>query len=190
MTREDVAKLIRMNFVLYKLGSKPLTDEEMQTTIDVWAYQFGDYDGDTVKRAFLAANRVCVYPVTVADIFKQLSQCLDPSAEWEALAVAARKAQTFLSWRKFPMVIGIDEKGGLLRSDGQKELKALYDQLPPAAKSYAGSVGGLSELAEMPDLTYRRAEFLKQAQADITTAPREAARLRASELTRKELQNG
>lgn len=41
----------------------------------------------------------------------------------------------------------------------------------PAAKSYAGSVGGLAELAEMPDLTYRRAEFLKQAQADITTAP-------------------
>ncbi|MFR5705266.1 MAG: hypothetical protein ACLUEF_05875 [Faecalibacterium prausnitzii] len=188
MTREDVAKLIRMNFTLYKLGAKPLTDEEMETTIDVWAYQFGDYDGDTVKRAFLAANRVCVYPVTVADIFKQLSQCLDPSAEWEALAVAARKAQTFLSWRKFPMVTGIDEKGGLLRSDGQKELKALYDKLPPAAKSYAGSVGGLAALAEMPDLTYRRAEFLKQAQADITTAPREAARLRASEPPRKEIE--
>ena len=171
MTREDVAKLIRMNFTLYKLGAKPLTDEEMETTIDVWAYQFGDYDGDTV-----------------ADIFKQLSQCLDPSAEWEALAVAARKAQTFLSWRKFPMVTGIDEKGGLLRSDGQKELKALYDKLPPAAKSYAGSVGGLAALAEMPDLTYRRAEFLKQAQADITTAPREAARLRASEPPRKEIE--
>lgn len=35
-----------------------------------------------------------------------------------------------MSWRKFPMVTGIDEKGGLLRSDGQKELQALYDQLP------------------------------------------------------------
>ena len=58
--------------------------------------------GDTVKRAFLAANRVCVYPVTVADIFKQLSQCLDPSAEWEALAVAARKAQTFFELAKVP----------------------------------------------------------------------------------------
>ena len=46
MTREDVAKLIRMNFTLYKLGAKPLTDEEMETTIDVWTYQFGDYDGD------------------------------------------------------------------------------------------------------------------------------------------------
>jgi len=31
MTREDVAKLIRMNFTLYKLGAKPLTDEEMET---------------------------------------------------------------------------------------------------------------------------------------------------------------
>ena len=188
MTREDVAKLIRMNFTLYKLGAKPLTDEEMETTIDVWAYQFGDYDGDTVKRAFLAANRVCVYPITVADIFKQLSQSLDPSAEWDTLAAAAHKAQTFLSWRKFPMVIGIDEKGGLLRSDGQKELQALYDQLPPSAKRYAGSVGGLAELAEMPDLTYRRAEFLKQAQADITTAPREAARLRASESIKGEIE--
>lgn len=188
MTKEETAQLIRMNFTLYKLGSKPLTDEEMETTLDVWTYQFRDYPGEVVKRAFLAANRVCVYPITVADIYKQLSQCINPDAEWEALADAARKAQTFLSWRKFPMVIGIDEKGGLLRSDGQKELQALYDQLPPAAKSYAGSVGGLAELAEMPDLTYRRAEFLKQAQADIATAPREAARLRASELTRKEIE--
>ena len=179
MTREDVAKLIRMNFTLYKLGAKPLTDEEMETTIDVWAYQFGDYDGDTVKRALLAANRVCVYPITVADIFKQLSQSLDPSAEWDALAAAARKAQTFLSWRNFPMVTGIDEKGGLMRSDGTKELKALFDSLPPAAKTYAGSVGGLEELARTPDLTYRRVEFLKQAQDNISTMPREAARLRA-----------
>ena len=178
MTKEEAAQLIRMNFTLYKLGSKPLTDEEMETTIDVWTYQFRDYPGEVVKRAFLAANRVCVYPITVADIFKQLSQNIDPDAEWEALADAARKAQRFLSWRNFPMVTGIDEKGGLLRSDGTKELKALFDSLPPAAKTYAGSVGGLEELARTPDLTYRRIEFLKQSREDITTAPREAARLR------------
>lgn len=178
MTKEEAAQLIRMNFTLYKLGSKPLTDEEMETTLDVWTYQFRDYPGDVVKRAFLAANRVCVYPITVADIFRQLSQNIDPDAEWGALADAARKAQRFLSWRNFPMVTGIDEKGGLLRSDGTKELKALFDSLPPAAKTYAGSVGGLEELARTPDLTYRRVEFLKQSREDITTAPREAARLR------------
>lgn len=187
MTKEEAAELILMNATLYKLGTKPLSDDEMKTTIDIWTYQFRDYPGEVVKRAFLAANRVCVYPVTVADIYKQLSQSLDPSAEWDALAAAAHKAQTFLSWRKFPMVIGIDEKGGLLRSDGQKELQALYDQLPPSAKTYAGSVGGLEELARTPDLTYRRVEFLKQSREAITTAPREAARLRASEPTRKEL---
>lgn len=188
MTKEEAAELILMNATLYKLGTKPLTDDEMKTTIDIWTYQFRDYPDEVVKRAFLAANRVCVYPITVADIYKQLSQCIDPEAEWGALADAARKAQKYMSWKNFPMVTGIDEKGGLIRSDGTEELQVLYDNLPPAAKTYAGSVGGLKELAMTPDLTYRRVEFLKQAQADINTAPREAARLRASEPTRKEIE--
>ena len=178
MTKEEAAELILMNATLYKLGTKPLTDDEMKTTIDIWTYQFRDYPGEVVKRAFLAANRVCVYPITVADIYKQLSKCIDPEAEWGALADAARKAQRFLSWRNFPMVTGIDEKGGLIRSDGTEELKKLFESLPPAAKTYAGSVGGLKELAMTPDLTYRRVEFLKQSREDITTTPREAARLR------------
>lgn len=178
MTKEEAAELILMNATLYKLGTKPLTDDEMKTTIDIWTYQFRDYPGEVVKRAFLAANRVCVYPVTVADIYKQLSQCIDPEAEWGALAEAARKAQKFMSWKNFPMVTGIDENGGLIRSDGTEELQVLYNNLPPAAKTYAGSVGGLKELAMTPDLTYRRVEFLKQSREDITTAPREAARLR------------
>lgn len=181
MTREDAAKLIRMNFVLYKLGSKPLTDDEMETMLDVWTFQFKDYPGDMVKRAFLAANRVCVYPITVADIFRQLASNIDPPAEWDALAAAARKAQKFISWRNCPMVTGVDTQGGLLRSDGTKELQTLFEELPPAAKSYVGSVGGLEELAQTPDLTYRRVEFLKQAREYIATAPREAARLRAGD---------
>lgn len=190
MTKEETAQLIRMNFTLYKLGSKLLTDEEMETTIDVWTYQFRDYPGDVVKRAFLAANRVCVYPITVADIYKQLSHSINPEAEWDALADAARKAQKYMNWRNFPMVTGIDEKGGLIRSDGTEELKALYDNLPTAAKTYAGSVCGLKELAMTPDLTYRRVEFLKQSREDITTAPREAARLRSGpEPTRLEAAN-
>ena len=79
------------------------------------------------------------------------------------------------------MVTGIDEKGGLIRSDGTEELQTLFEELPPAAKSYIGSVGGLEELAQTPDLTYRRVEFLKQAREYIATAPREAACLRAGD---------
>lgn len=191
MTKEEAAELILMNATLYKLGTKPLSDDEMKTTIDVWTYQFRDYPGEVVKRAFLAANRVCVYPVTVADIYKQLSQCIDQEAEWGALADAAHKAQKYMSWKNFPMVTGIDEKGGLIRSDGTEELQVLYNSLPPAAKTYAGSVGGLKELAMTPDLTYRRVEFLKKSREDITTAPREAARLRAGDTpARLEAANG
>lgn len=191
MTKEEAAELILMNATLYKLGTKPLTDDEMKTTIDIWTYQFRDYPGEVVKRAFLAANRVCVYPVTVADIYKQLSRCIDPEAEWGALADAARKAQKYMNWKNFPMVTGIDEKGRLIRSDGTEELQVLYDNLPPAAKTYAGSVGGLKELAMTPDLTYRRVEFLKQSREDITTTPREAARLRAGDTqARLEAANG
>lgn len=179
MTKEEAAELVLMNATLYKLGTKPLTDEEMKTVIDVWTYQFRDYPGDVVKRAFLAANRVCVYPITVADIFKQLSQSLDPDAEWDALAAAAYEAKKYLSWRNCPMITGLNEQGGLLRSDGTHELRELFEGLPPSAKSYAGSVGGLTELARTPDLTYRRVEFLKQAREDISTAPKEAAQLRS-----------
>ena len=191
MTKEEAAELILMNATLYKLGTKPLTDDEMKTTIDIWTYQFRDYPDEVVKRAFLAANRVCVYPITVADIYKQLSQCIDPEAEWGALADAARKAQKYMSWKNFPMVTGIDEKGGLIRSDGTEELQVLYDSLPPAAKTYAGSVGGLKELAMTPDLTYRRVEFLKQSREEIETAPKEAAQLRGGpEAARLEAVNG
>ena len=185
MTKEEAAELILMNATLYKLGTKPLSDDEMKTTIDVWTYQFRDYPGEVVKRAFLAANRVCVYPITVADIYKQLSQCIDPEAEWGALADAAHKAQKYISWRKCPMVVGMDEHGCLIRSDGTEELKKLFESLPPAAKTYAGSVGGLKELAMTPDLTYRRVEFLKQSREDITTTPRESARLRAGDTPAK-----
>ena len=169
-----------MNFTLYKLGSKPLSDSEMETTIDVWTYQFRDYDGETVKRAFLAANRVCVYPITVADIFKQLSQGIDPEAEWRVLADAAHRAQQFLNWRTNPGIVGLDKAGKPIYSNGQSELQALFDQLPPAAKAYADNVAGLVELANMQDLTYRRTEFLKQTRDAITTTPREATQLRSA----------
>lgn len=191
MTKEEVAELILMNATLYKQIMKPLTDEEMKKTIDIWTYQFQDYPGDVVKLAFLAAHRVCTYPIEVSDIFKQLSQTINPDAEWSVLADAAHKAQKYIGWRSWPMVVGMDEHGGLIRSDGTEELKQTFENLPPAAKKYVGSVGGLEELARTPDLTYRRLEFLKQAQGDISTTPREAARLRAGAApARLEVANG
>lgn len=178
MTKEEAAELILMNATLYKQIMKPLTDEEMEATINEWTYQFKDYPGDVVKKAYLAARRVCVYPISVADIFKQLSKSLDPAVEWDAITAASHKAQRYLYWRSCPMIVGVDDNGQPIRSDGREELKELFDKLPTAAKVYIGSVGGLEELARTPDLTYRRVEFLKQSREEIDTAPKEAAQLR------------
>ena len=71
MTKEEAADLILMNATLYKQMIKPLTDEEMEATINEWTYQFRDYPGEVVKKAYLAARRVCVYPISVADIFQE-----------------------------------------------------------------------------------------------------------------------
>ena len=76
------------------------------------------------------------------------------------------------------MIVGVDDNGRPIRSDGREELKDLFEKLPTAAKVYIGSVGGLEELARTPDLTYRRIEFLKQSREEIETAPKEAAQLR------------
>lgn len=178
MTQEEVAQLVRMNNVLYKLGSRPLSDKEMEMMLDVWTYQLKDYPADTVKMAFLAANRVCVYPITIADIFKQLSRDVSPETEWEQLKSVLPRAQRYLSWRGCPMVIDIDENGKAVKSDGRQELQDLFDGLSQSLKSYVGGIGGLMELAQTPDLTYKRLEYLKQAKADIETAPKEAAMLR------------
>lgn len=54
MTKEETADLILMNATLYKQMMKPLTDEEMEATINEWTYQFKDYPGEVVKKAYLA----------------------------------------------------------------------------------------------------------------------------------------
>ena len=38
MTKEEAAQLIRMNFTLYKLGSKPLTDEVLMDILNAKGY--------------------------------------------------------------------------------------------------------------------------------------------------------
>lgn len=170
MTREDVAKLIRMNFVLYKLGSKPLTDNEMELMLDAWAYQFRDYDGTAVKRAFLEANRVCKYPIGVADIFDQLPK-EDMADNWRKLKAAIGKVEYYMSWKSCPMVLGIDDNGRPVKSSGTDEIAAVFDGLPQTVKKWLGSSSELVNLSRysVEELDrYRRPEFMKIPPEPIT----------------------
>lgn len=163
MTKEEVAQLVRMNFTLYKLGAKPLTESEMQDMITVWAYQFRDYDGDIVKRAFLEANRVCKFPISVADIWEHLPK-EDMADNWRKLKTAIGKAEYYMSWRSCPMVMGVDDNGKPIKSSGTEEIAAVFDALPQTVKKWLGSsyeLVNLSKYSEEELDRFRRPEFMK-----------------------------
>lgn len=157
MTMEQVMELIRMNGILYKNSAKPILPDEMKAMSAVWYYHFKDFDADTVKRAFLAANAVCVYPIQPADIFEQLkimakNNSATPYDLWQALKSAVAKVPGLLYQRQYPKVIGVDEKTGkLIKSDGEKELNELFDKLPAQVKSYLRNVNGLISMAQYSD---------------------------------------
>lgn len=164
MTKEDAAGLLDMNFILYKLGSNPLPEDELETLIDVWAYQFKDYDAGIVKKAFLEANRVCKYPISVADVYEHLPK-ENFSKTWSQLKAAIGKAKYYMGWRSCPMVIGIDKDGRAIKSNGATEIENLYDGLPETVKKWLGSKSELINLTRYTEdelERYKRPEFVKQ----------------------------
>lgn len=174
MTMEQVMELIRMNGILYKNSAKPILPDEMKAMSAVWYYHFKDFDADTVKRAFLAANAVCVYPIQPADIFEQLkimakNNSAAPSDLWQSLKSAVSKVPGLLYQRQYPKVIGVDEKTGkLIKSNGEKELNELFDKLPARVKSYLRNVNGLISMAQYSDdelERYKKKEFVSSIES-------------------------
>lgn len=174
MELSEVSDLIRMNMTLYKNSAKPLTEKEAETTVSIWYWHFKDYDARLVKRAFLAANAVCVYPIQPADIFEQLkimakNNSAAPYDLWQALKSAVAKVPGLLYQRQYPKVIGVDEKTGkLIKSNGEKELNELFDKLPAQVKSYLRNVNGLVSMAQYSDdelERYKKKEFVSSIES-------------------------
>lgn len=169
MTMQEVLELIRMNGILYKQSEKPLTDAEIAAMSNVWLYHFKDYPGDVVKRAFLAANTVCKFPVQPADIFAQLKTMakekqMNGSEAWELLKDAVNKARGYVYRHNCPMIVGVDKAGKAIKSDGRKEMEELFNGLPKPIRDFFGSKSALEDFTRLSDddiNTYRRAEFMK-----------------------------
>lgn len=157
MELNEITDLLKMNMTLYKNSAKPLTEQEIEATASVWFYHFKDYDSRTVKKAFLAANAVCVYPIQPADIFEQLRICAkeksgSPEKLWQSLKQAVSKVSKLAYLRNYPKIIGIDEKTGkVIKSDGTKEMNELFDNLPQQVKVYLGSLNALADMAIYSD---------------------------------------
>lgn len=172
MTKVEVMKIIRMNFALYKLGAKPLTDSEMAAMTEVWYLHFQNYTYETILQAFIAANRVCKYPIQPADIFEQLnSNAQSEMAEnWRKLKNAIDCAGYYMTWRGCPMALGVDENGRLVKSNGSREIQNCFNSLPDIVKQWIGSPSELCNLSKYSEEEldrYRRPEFMKFKPATI-----------------------
>jgi len=164
VTRKDALELLQLNQTLYKQKPCTMTAEEVNAAAMVWEWQFKDYDYNVIKRAFLMAVRACKYQVTIADVVEQLNAIqpsYSPESLWQGLMGACDKAQRYLPWRSCPMIIGIDEDGKTIKSNGQNELDELYNGLPTVTKRYLGSVSALVDLARDGTNDYRRSEFIR-----------------------------
>lgn len=172
MTKAEVMKIIRMNFALYKLGAKPLTDSEMAAMTEVWYLHFQNYTYETILQAFIAANRVCKYPIQPADIFEQLNANVqsEMAENWRKLKNAIDCAGYYMTWRGCPMALGVDENGRLVKSNGSREIQNCFNSLPDIVKQWVGSPSELCNLSKYSEEEldrYRRPEFMKFKPATI-----------------------
>lgn len=138
MTMQEVLELIRMNGILYKQSERPLTDAEMAAMGNVWLYHFKDYPAEAVKRAFLAANAVCTFPIQPADIFVQLktasAQALPSESElWQQTQKAARQIEQESYWAA---------TGGIVTGSGKLTPTHLREHVWQVFKSLPQRTGG------------------------------------------------
>ena len=165
MTKQDAFELLRMNFILYP-QSKELSPAELDKLATIWAFHFKEYPADTIKRAFLAANKVCRFAIQPADIFAELDKQKDPGADWEKLKAALPEVVKLESWRRYPAIVGEDASGRLIKSNGTAELKTLFESLPASVQAFVGSPSGLTTLTKQSEADldrYTRSVFMRQA---------------------------
>lgn len=167
MTKQDVAELLTMNYALYKLGSKPLTDAEQKAMLDVWYWHFGSYDYTLVKKAFLKANAVCKFPIQAADIFEQLRQMalenMEPAAKlWENFLSVARKMSNNATRYGFTFRLPDGRTQGQEARDRNQEL---FLSLPKEVQEWCGGINGAVEIGNLTDSDaqkYERPRFLRE----------------------------
>lgn len=142
MNIEQSLELLRMNYALFP-QTKELDADGITRAAKVWAFVFTDYPYDVVKRAYLECVKTCHFAIQPADIIDALKRHENPIKDWEELKACLPKVCQYESWRRYPMVIGEDENGNLIKSDGRKEIQGIFDSLPASVRRYVGSPANL-----------------------------------------------
>lgn len=149
MTRDEVANLLELNMANYPgRFLKNATTKQLRAMANSWLAVFGDIDGKLVLAAYMEALKRCEYPVTIADIWKQLEKATpeaDPETEWRALVRAANWCYERSYYRTFD---GPSQKyAGLTQSEEwERDCQERLDNLSAVNREFIGNTYRLVEL--------------------------------------------
>jgi len=143
-----------------------------RAAMNLWAHMMADVPYQAAEKSVL--NHIATHsdPPTIADILKPLAVSKNPEEGWAEIKAAARKADRYAQWRKYPAIVGWNvETNSPIKSDGTQELKELFDSLSPDAKDFVGSPDRLLDMGRNGVDEYQHSAFVRIAAARADEQP-------------------
>lgn len=153
MEREEVKVLVAMNKSNYSYAYSKMTQEQTTALVDCWYMLFKDENASDVNSAYLRALKVCVHPITPADIFRELdglelALMANPEEMWRSFLSAAKKANDLE--RKFNYSAESLKTPGITQGkEAIEECKIILNSLDPSIRSFVGNIHRLAQYGAM-----------------------------------------
>ena len=187
MTRDETKAILSVIAANFPAFYKGRAADAMKLQLDTWAAMFGNEPYSDVQSALAESLKVCTYPPSAADIFKQLrarrAEALPSEAkQWDAARKAAREISKNLYYAQTGGFCG--PSGRLTPRDLYARNQDIFAALPPAVQSWAGSPLDLSELFDREDSelnTFVRPAFRKAIETQQAQAVAQIERIPAAE---------
>ena len=170
MTDKEISLLLAINQTTYPYAYKDMSKEQREILRTVWHNKFKDYESEVISHAFYKALEICKMPVTIADIFTQLSKIKQSQATsddelWDKFLEAAENCSTLSQYFNYSM----RESDGRTQGDIARErTRDIFNELPPEIKAFCGSVHNLIDYGKVgrKELNqFTKPQFLKRMTA-------------------------
>lgn len=144
MSKDEVVKLIILNMDNYPDRFLKNADKaQIETIANTWHQVFKSMPTEIVMQAYIKSLTECEFPVTVADISRQLkkmkhAQLPDTEKLWVQMIKSATKC---LAWDTEPNYDNYREY--------QAKKQTIFDAMPKQCQEFIGNIDRLTELAKM-----------------------------------------
>lgn len=149
MTIDEVKRLLVLNMNNFPgRFLKDADESQMRDMAKSWYAVFAEVDAKLVFAAYMEALKHCSFPVTIADIWREIEKTIpapEPEQEWQALLKAANWCYKQSYWRTFSGP-SMKYKGLTQGQEYERDCQMRFDALSEVNKNFIGNVRRLVEL--------------------------------------------